>query len=168
MSTPPAGSLLAFLEQVPDPRGLKGRRHSLSAMLATIVCAVLCGCRGYRAIAQWIHLQDVSTWHALGYFRTPPTRNAFRELLLAVDADALEATLWRWVVEGLGLELSEDDLQAIVIDGKTLRGSLERHRRAVHVLAMLAAPRPSGRRRPPAVTAGPRSQVPPWPRPDAA
>lgn len=137
MTTPPAGSLLVYLERVPDPRGLKGRRHQLSAMLATIVAAVLCGCRGYQAIAQWIHLQEVTTWHALGYFRKPPTRNAFRDLLLAIDPDELEAALWEWVVEGLGLPLSEDDLQAVVIDGKTLRGTTQRHRRSMHVLAAL-------------------------------
>lgn len=137
MTSVPAGSLLGFLERVPDPRDRKGRRHSLTAMLATILCAVLCGCRGYRAIAQWIRLQSVATWHALGYFRKPPTRNAFRDLLLLLDPDAVEAALWQWVVEGLGLELSEEQFAAVVIDGKTLRGSLERHRRAVHVLAAL-------------------------------
>jgi hypothetical protein len=137
MTTAPAGGLLAFLEQVPDPRGRKGRRHPLAAMLATLVSAVLCGCRGNAAIAQWIHLQRVSTWHAFGYLRKPPTENAFRNLLLAIDPDALEAVLWRWITEGLGLELSEDVPQAVVIDGKTLRGTVARHRRTVHVLALL-------------------------------
>ena len=49
----PAGSLLAFLSQVPDPRGQKGCRHQFVAMLATVVCATLCGARGYKPIAQW-------------------------------------------------------------------------------------------------------------------
>jgi hypothetical protein len=107
-------------------------------MLAATVCAVLCGCRGYRAIAQWIHLQDVSLWHALGFLRTPPTRNTFREVLMCVDPCELEQALWKWVTEALGLELSEDDLQAISLDGKTLRGSvLENHQGAVHVLTAL-------------------------------
>ena len=52
MNAAHAGSLLAQLEQVPDPRGAQGRRHSFSAMMATIVCAVLCGARSDDAIAQ--------------------------------------------------------------------------------------------------------------------
>lgn len=106
-------------------------------MLATVVCAVLSGCRGYRAIAQWIHLQPVPLWHALGYFRTPPTRNCFRKLLLAIDPAQLEAALWHWVTEGLGLTLSPDDLAAVTLDGKTLRRAVPDHDRAVHVLSLL-------------------------------
>ena len=67
-----AGSLLARLQQIPDPRGAHGRRHSFSAMLASIVCAVLCGARGYEAIAQWIHAQVPEVWYLLGYYRRPP------------------------------------------------------------------------------------------------
>ncbi|MFN5882996.1 MAG: transposase family protein, partial [Burkholderiales bacterium] len=36
-----------ILAQVPDPRGRKGRRHCLSAMLTAVVCGVLCGSRSY-------------------------------------------------------------------------------------------------------------------------
>lgn len=106
-------------------------------MLATVVCAVLSGCRGYRAIAQWIHLQEVPLWHALGDFRTPPTRNCFRKWLLTIDPAQLEAALWNWVTQGLGLKLSPDDLTAVTLDGKTLRGAVPEHARAIHVLSLL-------------------------------
>ena len=49
-----AGNLLTYLSQVPDPRGRKGRRHSLPAMLTAIICALLCGHRGYTGIAEWL------------------------------------------------------------------------------------------------------------------
>ncbi len=48
-----AGNLLALLAAIPDPRGQQGRRHPLAAMLAAIVCGILTGARGYKAIAQW-------------------------------------------------------------------------------------------------------------------
>ena len=86
-----AGNLLASLKQIPDPRGAHGRRHSLSAMLATVVCAVLCGARGFSAIAQWIHVQPREVWWMLGYYRTPPTENTFRSLLSRLDPAELEA-----------------------------------------------------------------------------
>lgn len=93
--------------------------------------------RDAAATEPWIHLQEPETWHALGFFRRPQTRNAFRYLLLQVDPDELEAALWKWVTDGLGLQLSEDDLQAVSLDGKTLRGAFTEHQRAMHVLAIL-------------------------------
>jgi hypothetical protein len=45
-------SLLGFLETVPDPRSAHGRRHPLAAMLAAVCCAILCGARGFKPIAQ--------------------------------------------------------------------------------------------------------------------
>jgi hypothetical protein len=123
----PAGSLLAYLAQIPDPRGRQGRRHSLEAMLASIVCALLQGSRGYVAIAQWIHSQEVSLWHALGYQRRPPQRNAFRKLLMAVNPDHLEQAIRQWMIHCLGMP-SGDELQPVAMDGKTLCGSLQRIR----------------------------------------
>lgn len=137
MNPRPAGSLLAYLEQVPDPRGRKGRRHPLSAMLAAVVCAVLSGARGYRAIAQWVHLRDVSTWHWLGFTRKPPTRNCFRDLLTAISAEAFESVLRGWAAESLEFSPSADLLQAVCLDGKSLCGTLQPHARAVHLLSIL-------------------------------
>ncbi len=57
MIAAPAGSLLAALAQVPDPRRAQRRRFSSAAMLAATICVILCGARGYAAIAQWIHAQ---------------------------------------------------------------------------------------------------------------
>jgi hypothetical protein len=106
-------------------------------MLATVVSAVLCGARSYAAIVQWVHLQPVETWHRLGFRRTPPKSTCFEELLARVSPEALQEALSRWVVEGLQLSLDEQDLQAVSIDGKTLRGTLGAHQRAVHLLSAL-------------------------------
>ena len=47
-----SGSLLSFLATVPDPRSRHGRQHPLSAILALVCCAILCGARSYAAIGQ--------------------------------------------------------------------------------------------------------------------
>ena len=137
MNTRPAGSLLGYLEQVPDPRGRQGQRHPLAAMLAAAICAILSGFSGYTAMAQWIHLQPASLWHLLGFTRRPPGHDCFRDLLMSVDPQALEEALWKWVTEGLGFQINEKELQAIVIDGKTLKGTKAKHRRAFQTLALL-------------------------------
>lgn len=137
MTTRPAGSLLNYLEQVPDPRGRHGQRHPLAAMLAASICATLAGFPGYTAMAQWIHLQDVSLWHLLGFTRRPPGHDCFRDLLMTVDPDALAEALMAWITEGLGITIGDDELQAIIIDGKVLRGTREKHHRAYQALALL-------------------------------
>jgi len=40
---------------IPDPRRAQGRRHRLPTVLAIAAAAVLCGMRGYQAIADWAH-----------------------------------------------------------------------------------------------------------------
>lgn len=137
MHPAPAGNLLAFLAQIPEPRGRQGRRHPLAAMLAATVCAFLQGARGYSAIAQWVHSQEVSIWHLLGFTRKPPTQGAFRKLLLKLPAVHLEQALSAWVTHCLGQPDCEAALQAVAIDGKTLCGTLKAHERAVHLLSLL-------------------------------
>jgi hypothetical protein len=44
-------------------------RHPLVAMLTAIVCGVLTGSRGYRAIAQWARSQNATLWQWLGFHR---------------------------------------------------------------------------------------------------
>jgi hypothetical protein len=104
-------------------------------MLATVVCAILCGFRGYRAIAQWIALQEPDTWHWLGYKRKPPSPNCFRDLLMALSPDEFESVLRKWVGQLPDVEVSEDSLKATSIDGKTLCGTLQPHARAMHLLS---------------------------------
>lgn len=134
MNAAPAGSLLARLQQVPDPRGAHGRRHTLSAMLATVICAVLCGARGYEAIAQWIHAQLPEVWYLLGYYRRPPSGGAFRYLLSKLDPAVLEQVLRAWIVEQTDITMGEPD--ALAIDGKTLCSTLAEHGRSIQLLCL--------------------------------
>ena len=136
MTAVPAGNLLAYLAQVPDPRGRQGRRHPLAAMLAAVVCAMLCGARGYSAIVQWLHALPVPWWHRLGFTRRPPKDHAFRDLLAAIPPETFEGVVRSWVNAALGEAIPEEELRAIALDGKTLRGTLTPHQRAVHLLSL--------------------------------
>jgi DDE_Tnp_1-associated/Transposase DDE domain len=133
--TPASGSLLSRLAQIPDPRGRQGRRHSLAAMLAAIVCGILSGARGYKAIAQWARAQHATIGPWLGFQRRPPCANSFRNLLLALDPQILEAVLRQWIEGVLGQPLA-DSLPGVSIDGKTLCNTLATHERNVHLLSL--------------------------------
>ena len=119
----PAGDLRRFLAQVPDPRGRKGTRHPLSAILTAVICAVLSGADGYKPIAQWLHTQSVDFWHFLGFTRRPLQYDALRKLLMALDPRAFEDALLAWLRQTHGLATEPAPLSAVAIDGKVLRGT---------------------------------------------
>jgi len=104
-------------------------------MLTAVVCGLLCGNRGYTQLVEWLHDLPVAVWHWMGYTRRPPQLDCFRDLLMEIDPALLEAVLADWISQGLALELSPEQLQAVSIDGKTLCGTLQPHARAVHLLA---------------------------------
>lgn len=136
VASPAAGSLLALLRQIPDPRGRQGRRHPMAAMLAAIVCGLLTGARGYKAIAQWTRAQSSTVWQWLGFERRPPCANSFRNLLLALPPETLESILQQWMATVLGHPLP-DETRGTSLDGKTLCNTLTAHERNVHLIALL-------------------------------
>lgn len=141
MPTASPASLLSFLAAVPDPRSAHGRRHPLAAMLAAVCCAVLCGARGFKPIAQWVHDQDIELAHALGFTRRPPKWGAFRKLLMALDPAAFEAAVAAWaesVAEGLASGAPPGALDPVALDGKAVRGTAGRHQGALHLLSAMA------------------------------
>lgn len=130
-----AGNLLGLLAQIPDPRSRQGRRHPLAAMLTAIVCAILTGARGYRAIAQWTRAQNSTAWQWLGFRRKPPCANSFRNLLLALNPEVLESVLRRWMAGMVELPITGAP-QAVAMDGKSLCNTLAAHERNVHLLSL--------------------------------
>lgn len=102
-------------------------------MLATIICAVLCGARGYEAISQWIHAQVPEVWYLLGYFRRPPKEGAFRYLLSKLDPEAFEECLRDWIADQVDLE----DGDQLSMDGKTLCSTLGEYGRSIALLSLL-------------------------------
>lgn len=135
MSVPSAGGLLTHLSQVPDPRGRKGRRHGLSAMLTAVICGLLCGVRGYEDLVEWLHGLPVDVWHWMGYTRRPPKKDCFRDLLMRLNPEALERCLRAWIEVDLKLSVTEDELSGVSLDGKTLCATLRAFERAVHLLS---------------------------------
>jgi DDE_Tnp_1-associated/Transposase DDE domain len=139
VTAPAAGSLLALLADLPDPRGRQGLRHPLAATLAATVCGILTGARGCEAIAQWVRNQEPKIWHALGFRRKPPCANTYRMLLARLPAESLEAVIAGWVqalVPDPRPEHPPLPPRPTSLDGKTLCGTLTKHQRSVHLLSL--------------------------------
>ena len=126
-------SLPAFFAEIPDPRRAQGRRHPLPAVLAIATAAVLCGARGYKAIAQWA--EDLSQ-QARARFRCRyrngryevPSRTRIRDLLIRVDPCSLDRALQDWNAQD-----GEAD-EGLAIDGKTMCNALDEEDRQTHIL----------------------------------
>lgn len=133
-----ANSLLAHLATLPDPRSPHGRRFSLLSLLAAACAAMLCCQTSYAAIAQWTRNQPPELLRALGFYRKPPTDGAFRYLFALLDLSAFEAALAAWIAALL--PVPSESLRPTPLDGKTLRGSDDKLRGAVHLLSLLDGP----------------------------
>jgi hypothetical protein len=104
-------------------------------MLTAVTCGLLCGCRGYESLVDWLHELPVDVHHWMGYLRRPPKKDCFRDLLMKLDPQALEAALRQWITQHLKLSDAPEALQAVSLDGKTLCGTLRSFTSAVHLLS---------------------------------
>jgi hypothetical protein len=132
-------SLFEALADVPDPRSRHGRRHPLSAILALTVLAMLRGCRGPTAIAQFGRDHGAALAHALGFRRAKtPAPSCLSDLYGALDAAAFEAALSRWVAARLPPPAEGAEPQPVSLDGKTLRGSRDGAAPGQHLVSAYA------------------------------
>jgi DDE_Tnp_1-associated/Transposase DDE domain len=137
----PALSLIEVLAEVPDPRSRHGRRHPLPAILALVVLAMLRGCKGPVAIAQFGRDYGLPLAHALGFTRGPtPAASCLSELLARLDAVAFEAALSRWIRSRTPAAAAgaDPEKEPLSIDGKTLRGSRDGTVPGQHLVAAYA------------------------------
>jgi hypothetical protein len=129
-----AASLMEALEQVPDPRDPRGRRHPLAAVLGLAAVAVLAGCKSLEAVAQFGRDRGKALAHALGFRRAKtPAKSTLSEVFRAIDADALEAVLATWADGRRRAGWGE-----VAIDGKVLKGSADGEVPGAHLLAAFA------------------------------
>jgi DDE_Tnp_1-associated/Transposase DDE domain len=128
-------SLLELLEGVHDPRGAKGKRHPLSAVLALAVVAMLAGMTSYEAIVQYGKERGRDFLYLLGFTRGRGLCKAtYSRIFRRIDVADFEARVGRWI-RG---HLRTGDAAHIAIDGKTARGSRDGDTPAVHLVAAYA------------------------------
>lgn len=127
----PVEGLMQCIRESDDPRMRRGIRHQLEVIVGIAVCAVICGARSYRAIGDWSAALPPQALRRFGSRRSAaPSESAIRRLLQAIDAEAFDRHIGRWL---LAQQVLSD--KAIAIDGKTLRGSREGEQAAVHLLS---------------------------------
>ena len=94
-------SLPDFFTDIADPRRAQGRRHSLPTVLAICAGAILCGMRGYKAIADWAQSLGPKARQRLHCRRVNgrylvPSESIIRDVMIRVDPTHLDRSLKRW------------------------------------------------------------------------
>ena len=127
--------LHALLRRLPDTRKRLGLRHPFPAVLTIAIAAVMAGCKSYIAIAEWAsRLTQKQLKHIKGRYNQNtrcyelPSETTIRRVLQSADVEALDTQLGAWFLKVTGLE-------AIAIDGKTLKGAVRENGTQVQLLS---------------------------------
>jgi hypothetical protein len=129
--------LIDTLRSLKDPRHKRGKRHRKISILAIAICAVLCGARGYSAIAQWAQHRTQNQLKRLWCRYNekhnkyqPPSEPTIRRVLQAIDAEAVDQAIYAWLN-------SLFSGCAVAFDGKVLKGARNEDGSQVHLLSAI-------------------------------
>ena len=115
--------MIDILSEIPDFREAKGKRHPLSAILALVCVATMCGCKGYRAFAEWGRNYGKELTKALGFtHEKSPCAATFSNIFRRINVNLLEKKLSHWAESVLGA-INDSPEDGVSLDGKTATGS---------------------------------------------
>jgi predicted transposase YbfD/YdcC len=123
-----------YFRKLHDPRCHGRKRHLLLDILVITLCAVICGCNDWQQIATFAHARHEWLKTFLQLPNGIPSHDTFERVFERLDPQGFQACFREWMQalhEALGLS-------QIAIDGKTLRGSGNDGRKALHLISAWA------------------------------
>ena len=116
--------LISFLKAIPDARMRKGIRIPAWYLLLVAVLGILSKCESLRDLERFARRHHGVLTETLGIeLKRPPSDSAFRYFFLQVDVASICAAIRDWTLAQI--PGGATDLDQLVCDGKTLRGSIE-------------------------------------------
>jgi predicted transposase YbfD/YdcC len=124
------------LNEVADPRAARGVRHRLDEMLVIVLIAVICGAEDCEDIVEFGQGKEPWLRTFLGLKHGVPSEDTFRRILAALDPDALEACMTRWLKGWKGYQRGKQ----VAVDGKRPRRSFDQAsgKAAIHMIGAWA------------------------------
>jgi predicted transposase YbfD/YdcC len=119
MGNNPAATIATYFSDLKDPRVERTKEHKLLDILVIAICAIICGCDDWEAIADYG--RDQQEWFA-SFLALPsgiPSHDTFWRVFRVLDSEQFQACFVAWmravsqIIEG----------EVIAIDGKFVRGS---------------------------------------------
>jgi hypothetical protein len=129
-------SLPQCFTTIPDPRRRQGRRHRLPVVLGIAAAAILCGMRGYKAIANWADGLGQAARARFGCRREQghylvPSEFVIRDCLIRIEPGALDQALNAW-----NQAWGRRDA-ALAMDGKTMKNAIDAAGEQTHIMSVV-------------------------------
>ncbi|MCT0214881.1 ISAs1 family transposase [Synechococcus sp. CS-1330] len=116
--------LISYLKAIPDARMRRGVRIPAWYLLLVAVLGILSRCQSLRDLERFAIRHHSVLTASLGIeLRRPPSDSAFRYFFQHVDVAALCTAIRDWTIAQIPGGAA--DLEQLICDGKTLRGSIE-------------------------------------------
>jgi predicted transposase YbfD/YdcC len=130
--------LRPYFDSVPDPRSLRGRWYSVTAVLLVCACAVVSGAKSIDELAEWGERASTTLLTAIGIRRHPlrwrrsPSPATIGRVLGALDGDALDRAVGTYLADrhrlatgpaATGPASAPRRRPVVAVDGKALKGS---------------------------------------------
>jgi len=122
---------------MPDPRVVGRTDHSLLDILVLTVCAVLCGADDWEAVEVFGEAKLEWLRQYIPLKNGVPSHDTIGRVFGAMNSAAFQTCFTRWVSTVCGSLVG----QVVAIDGKTMRGSHDRHlgKNAIHLVSAFAS-----------------------------
>ena len=121
-------SLLEILSFIPDPRQDYKIKYSLTTLLFTTLCAVLCGCQTWLDVSDFCEAKRSWLSQYVTLNQRIPSCWTFRRLFILLDPSLIEKLL----LDVSDLLLKDNVSDHIAIDGKSQRGSRRYNAKCLH------------------------------------
>ncbi|MCP9895383.1 ISAs1 family transposase [Vulcanococcus limneticus Candia 3F8] len=118
----PSSDLISFLQSLPEGRKRRGVRYPQWLLLLMAILGILSDCRSARDLERFARRHRQAFSQALDLeLCSAPCDSTFLYLFERVDLDGLFALLRQWMLAQIADQ--GRDLDQLICDGKTLRGS---------------------------------------------
>lgn len=142
MDQPQYSTLLAALEQVPDPRHARGQRYRWRTLLLILAAGLASGEQTPRGIAHWAHLHRQTLHALLPELQRVPSESTILRMLRAIDVASVEHHIAQFSAHlpaepcGSIITTHGEIVHGSALDGKAVRGA-NAHGARTHLVSLV-------------------------------
>ncbi len=129
-------SFLSFFSEIEDPRINRHKLYPLDEIFLTVLCAIICGSESWEDIEDFGKAKLYFLKQYLPFKNGTPSHDTFARVFSLIHPKDFKDCFLKWV------ESLQDSLPNIIsIDGKTLRGSLDKTsgQKPLHLVSAFAS-----------------------------
>ena len=129
-------SFFDTFEALDDPRIDRTKWYSVAEILLVTICGVAAGCEGWDDIELFAKQRLAFLRRYQPLTHGIPSDDTLRRFFRAVDPEQFQRLFAQWMAQCLDVPVPDPH---IAIDGKTLRGSADEVKRALHLVSAYAS-----------------------------